>query len=209
MKPPAHSRRGLLLWRVINTLPLRPARPPRVTGTLLVRMETIIEPQKGCSVSKTQIIFLAAVVILAGAFFFGRQSGWFGAARHEPVAIPSGQSYVEATVVGAYDGVVLAERTATATTTDAKGNTLQKKLEILTDEKTVFAKITSSGPVTISWKEISEGDVIWVYNRTRTLEETLTEPTDPRLTIPFEEMMKNPRERIAAEYLVVVSGKNK
>jgi hypothetical protein len=206
MKPPAHSRRGLLLWRVINTLPLRPARPPRVTGTLLVRMETIIEPQKGCSVSKTQIIFLAAVVILAGAFFFGRQSGWFGAARHEPVAIPSGQSYVEATVVGAYDGVVLAERTAV---TDAKGNTLPKKLEILTDEKTVFAKITSSGPVKISWKEIAEGDVIWVYQRVRSLEETLAELADPALVIPLEDMLKNPRERIIVGYIVVVSGKNK
>jgi hypothetical protein len=167
-------------------------------------MEPIIEPQKGCSVSKTQVIFLAVVVILAGAFFFGRQSGWF-APRHEPVAIPSGQAYAEAQVIGAYEGVVLAERTAA---TDAKGNALPKKLEILTDEKTVFAKITSADPVKISWKEIAEGDVIWIYTPVRTLEEAL-QVTSPELAVPFEDMLKNPRERIIAGYIVVVSGKNK
>lgn len=151
-----------------------------------------------------QIVVLAVILVVAGAFFFGKQSGWFGATRHEPVAIPSGTPYAEATVIGAYEGVVLAERTAA---TDAKGNVLQKKLEILTDEKTVFAKITSSGPVKISRTELSEGDIIWVYQHVRSLEETLAEPADPTLAIPFEEMAKNPRERIAAGYIVAVSAK--
>jgi hypothetical protein len=159
-------------------------------------METTIEPQKKFFVSKTQIIFLVVVLILAGAFFFGRQFGWF-APRHEPVAIPSGQSYAEGTVIGAYEGVVLANRTVA---TDAKGNILPKKLEILTDEKTVFARITSSGPVKISWSELSEGDVIWVYK---------AEPVQPGLAISLADALKNPRERIAAGYIVVVSGKNK
>lgn len=163
------------------------------------------ESQKGFSVSKTQVIFLAVVVVLTGAFLLGRQFGWF-APRHEPVAIPSGAPYSEARVVGAYEGVVLAERTAAK---DAKGNVLQKKLEILTDEKTVFAKLTSSGPVKISRKELSEGDVIWVYKRVRSLEEVLKAPADPEFAIPLAEMLKNPRERIRAEYIVVVSSTKK
>jgi hypothetical protein len=150
--------------------------------------------------TKTRIIFLAVILILAGAFFFGRQFGWF-APRDEPVAIPSGQSYAEARVIGAYEGVVLAERIAE---TDAQGNVLQKKLEILTDEKTVFAKITASGPVKIPWSEIVEGDIIWVYIPVRTLEEALQGSVSPELAIPFEDMMKNPREKIQAAFVVVV-----
>lgn len=149
--------------------------------------------------SKTRIIFLAVVLVLVGVFFFGKQSGWFGAS--EPVAIPSGQSYIEATVIGAYEGVVLAERVSA---TDAEGNVLTKKLEILTDEKTVFARITASGPVKISRAELSEGDIIWVYARVRSFEETIAEPADPTLAIPFEEMLKNPRERIKAAFVVLI-----
>jgi hypothetical protein len=165
-------------------------------------MEPIIEPQKEFPVSKAQIIFLAVVLILAGAFFFGRQFGWFSEQRYESVAIPSGQPYAEAQVIGAYEGVVLAERTAA---TDAQGNASPKKLEILTDEKTVFAKITSSGPIKIPWSEIVEGDIIWVYIPVRTLEEVL-QATSPELAVPFEEMIRNPRERIIAGYIVAVSG---
>lgn len=168
-------------------------------------METIIEPKKGCSVSKTQIIFLAAVLLLAGAFFFGRQFGWF-APRHESVAIPSGQSYAEAQVIGAYEGVVLANRIARQDAGKDE-SALPQKIEILTDEKTVFAKITSSGPVKISWREIAEGDVVWVYQRIRSLEETLAKPVPAELAVPIEDALKNPRERIAAEYVVVVSEK--
>lgn len=155
------------------------------------------------ALSRSQILALGLALILIGAFISGRQFGWF-VPRHEPVAIPSGQPYAEATVIGAHEGVVLAERTAAK---DAQGNSLQKKLEILTDEKTVFARITSSGPVKISRAELSGGDVIWVYARIRTLEEALAEPADPALAIPFEEMAKNPRERVRAEYIVAVSSK--
>lgn len=159
------------------------------------------------SISRNQIVVLGLVLILIGVLISGRQFGWFNEQlRHEPISIPSGAPYAEATVIGAYDGVVLAERVATV---DAQGNVLQKKLEILTDGKTVFAKITSSGPVKIPWSELSEGDVIWVHNRVRTLEETLAEPADPELAIPFEDMVKNPRERIIAEYIVIISGENK
>lgn len=156
------------------------------------------------AISRNQIVVLGLVLILLGAFISGGQFGWFGAPRSELVAIPSGAPYAEATVVGAYDGVVLAERVASA---DAQGNALQKKLEILTDGKTVFAKMTSSGPVKVSYAELSEGDVIWAYNRVRSLEETLAEPVDMELAVPFEEMARNPRERIAAEYVVMISGK--
>lgn len=152
-------------------------------------------------ISRNQIVVLGLVLILIGAFLSGRQFGWFGALRSEPVAIPSGAPYTEALVIGAYEGVVLAERVSAK---DAQGNALQKKLEILTDEKTVFAKLTSSGPVTISYAKLSEGDVIWIYNRARTLEETLAEPTDPELAIPFDEMLKNPRERMRADFMVKV-----
>lgn len=154
------------------------------------------------TVSKTQIIFLVVVLAVAGAFFLGRQFGWFGAPRNESIMVPSGQSHTEATVIGAYERVVLANRIVQKDKT-----VLPKKLEILTDEKTVFAKITSSGPVKISWQEIAEGDVIWVYSRVRTLEETVAEPVDPTLAIPFEDMMKNPRERIKADFVVKVGGK--
>lgn len=151
-----------------------------------------------------QMIAFAIVLVLVGTFLLGRQYEWFGSSRYESITIPSGVPYAEAIVVGAYEGVVLAERTAA---TDAEGNVLTKKLEILTDEKTVFARITSSDSVKISWRDIFEGDVIWVYQRIRSLEDTLREPADPDLAIPFEEMVKNPRERIRAEYIVVVSGK--
>lgn len=154
------------------------------------------------AISTSQIAVLGMVLILIGAFLSGRQFGWFdGTPRSEPVAIPSGAPYVEATVVGAYEGVVLAERVAEA---DAEGNVLTKKLEILTDEKTVFAKLTSSGPVTTSYAELSEGDVIWTYQRVRALEETITEPADPELAIPFEESITNPRERLRADFVVRV-----
>lgn len=165
-------------------------------------METLIKPNEHkSSMSKTQMIALAVVLVVVGAFFFGRQYNWFG---NESVAIPSGAPYAEARVIGAYEGIVLAERVAE---TDADGNAMIKKLEILTDEKTVFAKLTSSGPVKISYAELSEGDVIWVYNHVRSLEETLAEPADPELAIPFEDMAKNPRERIKADFVVLVSGK--
>lgn len=153
------------------------------------------------AISRNQIVILGLVLILIGAFLSGRQFGWFGALRSEPVAIPSGFPYAEALVIGAYEGVVLAERVAA---TDAQGNALQKKLEILTDEKTVFATLTSSGPVKISYAELSEGDIIWVYNRIRTMEETLAEPIDPELAISFEESVKNPRERIRADFIVLI-----
>lgn len=158
------------------------------------------ESQKEYFVSKTQIVFFAVVVVLAGAFLLDRQFGWFGALRHEPVAIPSGAPYAEATVIGAYEGVVLANRVTAAT--DARGNALPKKMEILTDEKTVFAKLTSSEPVKIFRNELSEGDVIWIYNRVRSFEETLAGQADPALAIPFEDMLKNPRERIRADFVV-------
>lgn len=155
------------------------------------------------AISRSQIVVLGLVLILIGAFLSGRQFGWFGAptGSSEPVAIPSDASYTEATVIGAYEGVVLAERVAA---TDANGNALPKRMEILTDEKTVFAEMTSSGTVKISYTELSEGDVIWVYNRIRSLEETLVQPADPELAVPFEDMLKNPRERIKAGFVVLI-----
>lgn len=155
------------------------------------------------AISRNQIVVFGLTLILIGAFLFGRQFGWIGAFRNELVAIPSGTPYAEAIVIGAYEGTVLADRVAAA---DAKGNPLTKKLEILTDEKTIFAKITSSGPVKITYKQLSEGDIVWVYNRVRSLEETLAEPADSELAIPFEDMAKNPRERIKADFVVKVGG---
>lgn len=149
------------------------------------------------AISRNQIVVLGLVLILIGAFLSGRQFGWFGAPRSEPVTIPSGAPYAEARVIGAYEGVVLAERVVL---TDAQGNALPKKMEILTDEKTVFAKLTSSGPVKISYAELLEGDVIWVYNRTR----SFAEPADSDLIISFEEMVKNPRERIKADFVALI-----
>lgn len=156
------------------------------------------------SISRSQIVVLGLVLILIGALISGRQFGWFGAptGSSEPVAIPSGAPYAEATVVGAYEDVVLAERVAA---TDAQGNALQKKLEILVDENTTFAKLTSSNPVRITYQELSENDIVWVYQRVRSLEETLAEPVDPELAISFEESIKNPRERVKADFVVAVS----
>lgn len=166
--------------------------------------EAETESPEKFAISTSQIAVLGLVLILIGAFLSGRQFGWFGVPRSEPVAIPSGASYTEATVIGAYDGVVLAERVAAA---DEQGNALQKKLEILTDEKTVFAEMTSSGPMKVSYTDLSEGDVVWIYQRIRALEETITEPADPELAIPFAETLKNPRERMKADFVVLVSGK--
>lgn len=157
-------------------------------------------------VSKTQGVFLAVVLIIAGVFVLDRQFGWLGVFYREPVAIPSGTPYAEGAVIGVKDGAVLAERILPPDTGKSE-SILSKKLEILTDEKTVFAKLTSSGPIKISRSKISEGDIIWIYNRVRTLEETLKEPADPELAIPFEEMLKNPRERTKADFVVLVSEK--
>lgn len=162
---------------------------------------TEIESSGKSAISRSQIVVLGLVLILIGASLFGRQFGWFGVPRSELVAIPSGVPYAEATVVGAYEGVVLAERVAT---TDAQGNALQKKLEILVDENTTFAKLTVSGPIRISYSGLSEGDIVWVYQRVRSLEETLAEPVDPELAISFEESVKNPRERIRADFIVLI-----
>lgn len=164
-------------------------------------MEGIITPQKSSSFSKTQIIFLVAVLVVAGAFFLDRQFGLFDRLFRERVEIPSGTPYAEALVIGAYEGVVLAERVMI---TDAQGNALSEKMEILTDEKTVFAKLTSFGPIKISYAKLSEGDVVWAYNRIRSLEEAMAAPADPALAIPFEDMAKNPRERLRADFVVKV-----
>lgn len=164
-------------------------------------MEGIIAPQKNPSFSKTQIIFLAVIVVAAAIFFLNRQFGLLDRLFRERVAIPSGTPYAEAVVIGAYDGVVLAERVMI---TDAQGNALPKQMEILTDEKTVFAKLTSFGPIKISYAKLSEGDVVWAYNRIRSLEEAMAAPADPALAIPFEDMAKNPRERLRADFVVKV-----
>lgn len=153
------------------------------------------------AISRSQIAVLGLVLILIGAFLSGKQFGWFGTLRAEPIAIPSGTPYAEAKVIGAYEGVVLAERIVL---TDASGNALPQKLEILTDGKTAFATITASGPVKISYTDLSEGDVIWVYNRIRSFEETIAEPADPELAISFEDAVKNPRERLRADFVVKV-----
>lgn len=163
--------------------------------------ETDIKSSEKSSISRNQIVVLGLALILIGAFISGRQLGWFnGVFRAEPIAIPSGAPYAEAKVIGAYEGVVLAERIPAADS----GATQPTKIEILTDEQTVFAKITSSGPVKISYRDFSEGDVVWVYNRVRSLEETLEAPADPELILPFEEMLKNPRERMRADFVVKV-----
>lgn len=154
-------------------------------------------------VSKTQAIFLAVVLVIAGVFVLDRQFGWLGVFYREPVAIPSGTPYAEA-VVNGFDGRnIVAERILRPDAGETE-SALPKKIEILTDEKTVFAKLTSSGPIKISRSKISEGDIIWIYNRVRTLEETLKEPADSELAIPFEETLKNPRERIKADFVVRV-----
>lgn len=163
--------------------------------------EAETESPEKLAISTSQIAVLGLVLILIGAFLSGRQFGWLDTFRNELVAIPSGTPYAEAAVVGAYEGVVLAERVAT---TDAQGNALQKKLEILVDENTTFAKLTVSGPIRISYSGLSEGDIVWVYQRVRSLEETLAEPVDPELAISFEESVKNPRERIRADFIVLI-----
>lgn len=167
----------------------------------MMPQEAETESPEKFSISRNQIVVLGLVLILIGAFLSGRQFGWLDTFRNELVAIPSGTPYAEAAVVGAYEGVVLAERVSA---TDAQGNALQKKLEILTDEKTVFAKISSSGPVKISYADLLEGDVVWIYQRVRALEETMTEPADPELAIPFEESITNPRERMKADFVVLI-----
>lgn len=155
-------------------------------------------------VSKKQAIFLAVVLVAVGVFLLGRQFGWPDAFFREYVTIPSGPPYAEAVAVGAYEGTMWAERVAV---TDAQGNAVPKMMEILTDEKIVFAEMTSSGPIKISQSKISEGDIIWIYNRVRTLEEVIAAPADPGIAIPFEDMVKNPRERMRADFVVKVGGK--
>lgn len=164
----------------------------------MIPLEAETKSPEKFAISRSQIAVLGLVLILIGAFLFGRQFGWFGAPRSEPVAIPSGAPYAEAVVIGAYEGTVLAERIQAA---DAA---LPAKMEILTDEQTVFAEITPSGPIKISHTRLSEGDIVWVYSHVRSLEETLAEPIDPDIIIPFEEMLKNPRERIRADFVVLV-----
>lgn len=154
-------------------------------------------------VSKTQIIFLAVVLIVAGVFVLDRQFGWLGVFYRESVAIPSGQPYAEAMVSEMGEQSIIAKRIISPDAGEA-GTALSPKMEILTDEKTVFAEMTSSGPVKISRAKISEGDIIWIYNRVRTLEATLKEPADSELAIPFAEMLKNPRERIKTNFVMKV-----
>lgn len=161
------------------------------------------EPQKKYLFSKAQITVLVLVLIFVGAFVLNRQFGWFNRFFYERVEIPSGAPYAEARVIAIYNGVVLAERIVPPNA-DKKTAALPKKLEILIDEKTVFVKLTSLGPVTISRKELSEGDVFWVYNHIRTLKEILAAPADPVLAVPFADMLKNPRERIKAEFVVKI-----
>lgn len=155
---------------------------------------------------KTQIIFLAIVLVVAGAFLLGRQSGWFGVPRSEPVAIPSGAPYAEAVVSGFDEQNIVAERILRPDAGETE-SALPKKMEILTDEKTVFAEMTTSGPVKISRAKLAAGDIVWVYNRIRSFEEVLKASADPELAIPFEETLKNPRERIKADFVVKVGGK--
>lgn len=152
--------------------------------------------------SKKQIVVLSVVLLLllAGASFVNKQFKWFDRLRFGRVEVPSGRPYVEGVVIGASKGAVMARRIA------APGAGSQK-IEILTDKKTIFAKITSSGPMKISRAELSEGDVIWIYQRLRTLEETIAKPADPDIAIPLEEMLKDPRERMLVNYIILVTKK--
>lgn len=151
--------------------------------------------------SKKQIVILAIVLflLLAGASFINKQFKWFDKLRFGRVEVPSGP-YIEGVVISASKGAVLARRIAVS-------GAEAQKMEILTDKKTVFAKITSSGPIKVSRFELSEGDVIWVYQRLRTLKETIAKPADPDIAIPLEEMLKDPRERIKADFVVKIGGK--
>lgn len=161
------------------------------------------EASKKHLISKTQGVFLAAILILAAMFVLDRQFGWLGVFYREPVAISSSAPYAEAAVVG-FDGQsIVAERILPPDAGEAE-LALPKKIEILADEKTIFAEMTSSGPVKISKDELAEGDVVWIYSRVRSLEEVLKAPADPDLAVPFEEMLKNPRERIKADFVVKV-----
>lgn len=167
---------------------------------------TDTEPSGKFAISRSQIAVLGFVLILLGAFLSGRQLGWLGGFRNESVAIPSGAPYAEVVVIGAYEGVVLADRVVRPDAARDE-SALPKLMEILTDEKTVFAKITSTGTMKIPWSEIAEGDIVWVYQHVRSLEETLAEPVPSELAIPLADALKNPRERIAAGYVVIVSGR--
>lgn len=157
--------------------------------------------------SKKQLIFVAVILVLAGTFIIGREfGGWLGISYRAPVAVPSGAPHADAVVIW-FDGQnIIAERILPPDAGETE-SALSKKLEILTDKKTVFAEMTSSGPVKISRAEFSEGDVIWIYQRLRTLEETIAKPADPDIAIPLEEMLKDPRERMKADFVVKVGGK--
>lgn len=164
-------------------------------------MENIIIPEKEESFSKKQMIFLAVVLVVLAVFFLNRQSGWLDRFFGERVIVPQGAAYAEAIFTGDDMLVIIAERIARSDAGN-DGAALPKRLEILTDEKTVFAKITSSGPVKISRAEFLTGDVIWIYNRARSFEDTLAEPIDPDLAVPFGESISNPREQVRADFVV-------
>lgn len=154
--------------------------------------------------SKKQLIFVAVILVLAGTFIIGREfGGWLGISYRAPVAVPSGAPHADAVVIW-FDGQnIIAERILPPDAGETE-SALSKKLEILTDEKTIFAEMTSLGPVKISRATISKGDSILVYNRVRSFEKTVKEPADPDLAIPFEDMLKNPRERIKADFVIKV-----
>lgn len=161
------------------------------------------EASKKRLISKTQGVFLAVVLVLAAMFVLDRQFGWLGVFYREPVAIPSGSPYAEAVVSGLDGEGIVAERILRPDAGEAE-KTLPKKIEILADEKTVLAEMTFSGPIKISKDELAEGDIVWIYSRVRSLEEVLKAPADPDLAVPFEEILKNPRERIKADFVVRV-----
>lgn len=156
--------------------------------------------------SKTQVIFLAVVLIIAGVVSLGRQFEWLGISYRAPIVVPSGAPYAEATVKEFDNRSIAAERIVRLDA-EEKETVLPKKIEILADERTVFTKMTSSGLIRISRATISEGDIIWVYNRVRSLEEVVKAPADPDLAVPFEETLNNPRERLRADFVVKVGGK--
>lgn len=158
-------------------------------------------------IQKKQYIFAwAAIIALFGFMVFGQRFGllpiWL---LRRTVDIPLSGPYAEGRVVRNEAGVIWAERIFEIAP-GASERRIQKNLEILVNDKTVFAKREPPGKtVRIAQNAVAAGSRIAVYIAPRPAGYEEDIPVPPELGVPFEEISSNPRERILAVFVVVMS----